>query len=82
MRDKKINPNTITGRINQTALDLLEENPDGLQWSELNKLILKSDETLHPKSVNGCVWKLTENFPDSVYKPDKGLFRHKKYKKL
>ncbi len=40
----------------------------------------ESDPTLHPKTVNGRVWKLVENHPDKVYKPSKGLFRLLKYR--
>jgi len=42
--------------------------------------ILESDNTLHPKTVNGSIWKLVEKYPDKVYKPSKGLFRLLKYK--
>jgi hypothetical protein len=73
-------PTTITGRINTKAFELLEKNPEGLRWSELLSKIKESDSNFHPKTVNGCVWKLVENFPDKVYKPEKGLFRLKKYK--
>jgi len=69
----------VTGRINATALALLEEHPEGLRWSELNAKIEASDPSFHPKTVNGCVWKLVETFPDRVYKPSKGLFRLRKY---
>ena len=72
----------VTHRINQTALDLLEQHPEGLRWSELLRLIKESDDSLHPKTVNGCVWKLVEKFPDVVYKPSKGLFRLLKYKTI
>ena len=71
---------TITGRINAKAFELLERHPEGLRWSELLSKIKESDRTLHPKTVNGCVWKLVEKFPDKVYKPSKGLFRLVKYK--
>lgn len=73
-------PETITGRINAKALELLDQNPEGIRWTDLNSLIKKSDTSLHPKTINGCVWKLTEKFPDIVYKPSKGLFRLVKYK--
>lgn len=69
-----MNPDTITGRINTTALELLRQNPEGLRWSELLEKIQESNPSFHPKTVNGCVWKLTKNFPDQVYKPSKGLF--------
>lgn len=71
---------TITGRINAKALELLERHPEGLHWSELLSKIKESDKSLHPKTVNGIVWKLIEKFPDKVYKPSKGLFRLLKYK--
>jgi len=70
---------TVTGRINALAMDLLEQHPEGLRWSELLNKIKESDSTLHPKTVNGCVWKLVEKFPEKVYKPSKGLFRLLKY---
>jgi hypothetical protein len=75
-----MNPNTITGRINVKALELLDQNPNGIRWVDLNAMIKASDPTLHPKTINGCVWKLTEKFPEKVYKPSKGLFRLLKYK--
>lgn len=69
----------VTERINTKALELLEKHPDGLRWSELLSKIKASDPSFHPKTVNGCVWKLVKKFPDKVYKPSKGLFRLLKY---
>lgn len=71
---------TITGRINARALELLERYPAGLRWSELLEKIKQSDPGFHPKTVNGCVWKLVEKFPDRVYKPSKGVFRLTRYR--
>lgn len=71
----------VTHWIYAKALELLEKNPKGLRWSELVAKIKVSDPGFHPKTVNGCVWKLIERFPDQVYKPSKGLFRLLKYKK-
>ena len=71
---------TITKRINTMAIRLLEKNPEGLHWSELIKKIRESDPTLHPKTINGGIWKLVEKNPDKVYKPSKGLFRLLKFK--
>lgn len=70
----------VTHRIYAKAFELLEAHPKGLRWSELLKKIKESDPTFHPKTVNGCVWKLVEKFPDKVYKPSKGLFRLVKFK--
>lgn len=70
----------VTHRINQTAFELLEKNPAGLSWTELRRQIEASNSTFHPKTVNGCVWKLVDKFPDKVYIPSKGIFRLTKYK--
>jgi hypothetical protein len=75
-----VNPTPITHRINETALALLDQHPDGLRWADLNRMIEAADAGFHPKTVNGCVWKLCERFPDEVYKPEKGVFRLVKYR--
>lgn len=71
---------TITAAIYEMIFSLLDKNPDGIAWSELNRMIGEKDSTLHPKTINGCVWKLIEKYPDKVYKPSKGVFRLTKYK--
>ncbi len=80
MNDPSAKPTTITGRINALAIELIEQNPDGVRWAELQRQIKAAEPSLHPKTVNGCVWLLAEKFPDKVYKPEKGLFRAVKYK--
>lgn len=70
----------VTHQIYETIFELLEQNPNGIPWSKLNKLVEESNPEFHPKTINGCVWKLVEKFPDKVYKPSKGLFRLTKYK--
>jgi Mg2+/Co2+ transporter CorB len=67
----------ITHQINEKALELLEKNPDGLSWTELNRKIEESFTNLNPKTINGCVWKLIEKYPDKVHKSKKGLFQLK-----
>jgi hypothetical protein len=73
-------PKPITHQINEKALALLEKNPEGLRWSDLLSKIKASNPKFHPKTVNGCVWKLVEKFPDKVYKPSKGLLRLVKFR--
>lgn len=74
-----INSDKVTERIEATALKLLDENPEGLKWADLNRMIEQSDAGFHPKTVNGTVWKLVERYPHLVHKPTKGLFRLRKY---
>lgn len=81
MIDERINPNTVTGRIYAKALEILDKNPEGIRWKDLNEAIQRSNPEFHPKTINGCVWKLTEKFPDLVYKPSRGVFKLLKYRK-
>jgi hypothetical protein len=73
-------PSTITGRIYAKALELLEQHPEGLRFTELRGKIEKAHPSFHPKTVNGCVWKLVQKYPDRVYKPSRGRYRLLKYK--
>ena len=70
----------ITERIYAKAFELLEQHPEGLRFTELRSKIEESYPNFHPKTVNGCVWKLIQKFPDKVYKPSRGLYRLLKYK--
>lgn len=71
---------TITEKVKLIIFEALEQNTEGLQWSELLKIIKEKDSSIHPKTANGIVWKLIEKHPGEVYKPAKGLFRLVKYK--
>lgn len=75
-----INSSKVTERINATALELLDQNPEGLRWTDLRTTIEESDPGFHPKTVNGCVWKLVEKYPDRVYRNSEGLFRLLKHR--
>ena len=80
MTKKGLNPDTKTGRIHIKIFELLEKTPEGIRWVDLAERVQKPDSTIHPKTLNGCIWKLAETFPDEIYKPEKGRFRLKKYK--
>jgi len=82
MEDNRIDLSTITGRINFKAIKLINSYPEGIRWADLINKIKEYNPSFHPKTINGCVWKLTTKFPDKVYKPSKGLFRSVKYKRL
>ena len=70
----------VTQRIKDKALELLEQNPQGLRYSELHSKIREFDPSFNSNTVNGSIWNLDGIFPDKVYKPSKGLFRLLKYK--
>jgi hypothetical protein len=70
----------VTHQIYAKIFELLKQHKEGMHWSELTSKIKASNPDFHPKTVNGCIWKLVESFPEEVYKPSKGLFRLVKYK--
>jgi len=70
----------VTERIKNKALELLNQHPEGLRYSELHSKIKDSDATFNENTINGSIWNLDAMFPDQVYKPSKGLFRLLKHK--
>ena len=70
-------PDTKTSKVYKSIFTILEQYPDGVRWVDLNKMVKEANPTFHPKTINGCVWKLTQKYPDKVYKPEKGLFKLK-----
>jgi hypothetical protein len=68
-------PPNLTERIKAKALELLEQYPEGLRYSELRAKILETDGAFNPNTINGSIWNLDLTYPKRVYKPSKGLFR-------
>src|SRR5580658_8227771 len=73
-------PEKVTKRIKDKALELLEQFPEGLRYSELHAKISESDPNFKSNTINGNIWNLDAIFPSAIYKPKKGLFRLLKYK--
>lgn len=70
----------VTEQIKDKALELLEQHPEGLRYSQLHAGIREANKEFNSNTINGCIWNLDATFPDRVYKPSKGLFRLLKYK--
>jgi hypothetical protein len=78
---KKIKPtNTITGQIKKIALEILEEKPEGIRYSDLKREILKRNSKFNQNTISGATWDLDITYPDLIYKPDRGVFRLIKFK--
>ena len=67
---------TKTELIQAKAIEILKSAPQGIRTSQLINSIIENLPDVHPKTVNGTVWKLPLTRPDEVYKPSRGLFRH------
>ena len=70
---------TTTTKTHNRIFKLLAQHPDGMRWVDLRNE-LEKDKSLHPKTINGLIWKLPARFPDQVYKPSRGIFRLTKFK--
>ena len=66
--------------IRKKALELLESNPDGLQYTNLKTKIHESNSSFNLNTINGNIWNLDTVYPDEVYKPSRGLFRLLKHR--
>ena len=68
--------------IEVKAIELLKSNPQGMRTSQLIKALEDSLPDVHPKTINGTVWKLPVNRPEEVYKPGRGIFRHVSFREV
>ena len=68
-----------TENIRKKAIELLENSPNGIRFIDL---INKIEEELkeNRNTINGSIWDLDKTYPRLVYKPERGLFRHTKFK--
>jgi len=64
----------IGERIVERALELLSQNPDGIRWAELVRLV-SQDRSFKHNTITGNLYNLDQRFPGKVYKPARGLFR-------
>ena len=62
--------------IEEKAIEFLLGKPKGIRTSQLVNALIESLPDVHPKTINGTVWKLPAKRPEEVYKPSRGLFRH------
>ncbi len=57
------------------AISFIKSNPDGVRYSEL-KSTLEMDFP-NSKSIEHYIWDLDITHPEEIYKPSRGLYRHK-----
>ena len=65
--------------IRAKALEILEREPKGIRWSELLKKV-KAELPENPNTIRGSLWNLDSLKPSEVYKPDRGVWRHVRFK--
>ena len=67
---------TKTEVIQNKVIEILKKAPHGIRTSQLLNAIHEQLPDIHPKTINGTVWKLPTTRPGEVYKPRRGLFQH------
>ena len=73
---------TRHGKIRNKALEILENNPNGVRYSDLVRQINETFPEIPINTVHGGIWDLDRKFSDKVYKPARGIFRLTRYKDL
>lgn len=61
--------------IRQAALTILDENPEGMQYTSLLKSIQNRFPTVPLNTIRHLLWNLDAKFPGVVHKPKRGLFQ-------
>jgi hypothetical protein len=67
-------------QIISIAIEIIESRPDGIRCSELCQKLGKKLPDIKASYLLNIIVKLDQLEPDSIYKPDRGLFRHVKYR--
>ena len=71
---------TITEQIQNIAIDILAENPDGVKFADLKRMIYEQNNAFNINTIQRTVVELDSTCSDKVYKRIRGLFRHTKFK--
>ena len=72
----------MTGKdqIIAKAIELLQEHPHGLRYSELHRAIRAALADANPNTIGGTIWNLEVQLPAQVYKPARGMYIHAKFR--
>lgn len=66
--------------ITSEAIKLLEDNINGFRYMELIRSISRAFPDIPINTIHGTIWNLDQRLPKLIYKPEKGLFRHAKFR--
>jgi hypothetical protein len=66
--------------VKRKAVELLKQNPGGINYANLAKRIAELDPSLTKGQIAGQIYNLDRTHSDEVYKPSRGLFRLVEYR--
>ena len=62
------------------VVEILKENPQGVRYSEIVRMIKEQLPEINVNHIHGTLWNLDLKRPNEVYKADRGLFRHVQFR--
>ncbi len=68
--------------ITSKAIEIVENNPDGIIRAELIREIREELPNILYRTIESTIWDLDLRMPDKVYKPTRGLFRHTTFRDM
>ena len=67
-------------QIGQQAIEIIKAHPEGIRYSELLRQIHEAVPEMKVGTISHIIVDLELTFPELVYKPERGLYRHVSYK--
>ncbi|MBM4166658.1 MAG: hypothetical protein FJ218_07065 [Ignavibacteria bacterium] len=68
--------------IRNKAIEFLKSTSSGIRYSELVKKLQDEFQSFPVNTIQGSIWNLDTLFPERVYKPSRGYFRHTDFIKI
>ena len=68
--------------IHSKALELIGARPSGIRYSQLVRVLHEALPDIPINTIHGNVWKLEILFPESVYKPARGVYQSVKFREF
>jgi len=66
-------------QITRKAIEYLKSNPNGVRYSDLIRKMREEFPDFPRGTIHGSIWNLDQRVPSEVYKPARGLFRHRSF---
>lgn len=72
--------NTLKGQVIAHAIEILEDNINGVRYSELVQQIQNKYSHIKKSTIQNTIVNLEVDMPDQIYKVEQGLFRLVKFR--
>jgi hypothetical protein len=69
-------------KIIEKTIEILRNNPEGVRYSELVRKIKQELPEVKENTIQGTIYNLDSRRPETVEKPERGLFRFIKFREV